>query len=91
MQPRDVPAIARSLEASELAPVFLGVDDPSGPRNLLGLATRQGDKTVRVAHRLQVLAQVRNVVTHRAPADSATLRELRRASYGAFEELTALV
>ena len=41
-------------------------------------------------YRLQVLAQVRNAVTHRTVAGSATLGEFRKTYYAAFEELTAL-
>jgi hypothetical protein len=37
-----------------------------------------------------VLAQVRNVVTHRSVADAATLAEFRRAYYAAFEDLVGM-
>jgi hypothetical protein len=37
-----------------------------------------------------VLAQVRNIVTHRSVAGAATLTEFRRVYYAAFEELTTL-
>jgi HEAT repeat protein len=68
--------------------LFLGVDHPSGPKNVLEIACRDADRSVRLLHKLQVLAQVRNTVTHRSTADGATLTEFRRAYYQAFEELT---
>jgi hypothetical protein len=70
--------------------LFLAVDHPSGPKNLLKLACRDPDRAVRLAHRLNVLAQVRNVVTHRSVAEAATLVEFRRAYYAAFEELVGM-
>jgi hypothetical protein len=48
------------------------------------------DRAVRLAHRLQVLAQVRNAVTHRSIAGAATLEEFRRTYYATFEELTTM-
>jgi hypothetical protein len=87
---------ARSLESpmsvTEWSRImlFLAVDHPAGPKNLLRLGCRDADRAVRLAHRLHVLAQVRNAVTHRQVAEEATLAEFRRAYYAAFEELTGV-
>jgi hypothetical protein len=70
--------------------LFLALDHPSGARNVLRVECREPERAVRLAHRLQVLAQVRNLVTHRSTADAATLGEFRRAYYAAFQELTTL-
>ncbi|GEM_PF-1363182 len=70
--------------------LFLGLDHPSGPKNVLGVGCREPERTARLAHRLQVLAQVRNVVTHRSAADADTLVEFRRGYYVAFEDLAAM-
>jgi hypothetical protein len=70
--------------------LFLAVDHPAGPKNLLRVTSRDADRSVRLAHRLQVLAQVRNVVTHRSVAGASTLAEFRRAYYAAFDELTGM-
>jgi len=70
--------------------LFFAVDHPSGPRNVLRVVCRDMGRAVRLAHRLQVLAQVRNVVTHRSVAGASTLSEFRAAYYAAFEELTAM-
>src|SRR5262249_2540560 len=70
--------------------LFLAVDHPSGPKNLLRVAGRDADRSVRLAHRLQVLAQVRNIVTHRSVAGASTLVEFRRVYYAAFEELASM-
>jgi hypothetical protein len=70
--------------------LFLAVDHASGPKNVLAVACRDPDRAVRLAHRLQVLAQVRNLVTHRSAADAATLAEFRRGYYIAFEDLTGM-
>lgn len=70
--------------------LFFAVDHPSGPKNVLEVASKDCDRGVRLAHRLHVLAQVRNAVTHRSVAGSATLDEFRARYYAAFEELTAL-
>jgi HEAT repeat protein len=70
--------------------VLLGVDHPSGFRNLLAVPQRAADRTVALAHRLHTLAAVRNLVTHRASASAATLTAFRRAYYAAFEELVGL-
>jgi HEAT repeat protein len=70
--------------------LFFAVDHPSGAKNVLEIASRSADKTARLAHRLQVLAQVRNAVTHRSVAGRETLVAFRKAYYSAFEELTSL-
>ncbi len=70
--------------------LFFAVDHPSGPKNLLEVKCRDADRGVRLAHKLQVLAQVRNAVTHRSVAGAATLEAFRRTYYEAFEELTAM-
>jgi hypothetical protein len=70
--------------------LFLGVDHASGPKNVLEIGCRDPDRSVRLAHKLQVLAQVRNVVTHRSTADLPTLLEFRRSYYVAFEELVKM-
>ncbi len=70
--------------------LFLAVDHPSGPKNVLKVGVTSAERAVKLAHGLQVLAQVRNVVTHRSVAGAATLSEFRGAYYRAFEELTAM-
>lgn len=70
--------------------LFFAVDHASGAKNVLKLTVRDAEKTVRLAHRLQVLAQVRNAVTHRQVAGAGTLGEFRKAYYSAFEELTGM-
>ena len=70
--------------------MFFGVDHASGPKNVLAVKATSAERAVRLAHGLQVLAQVRNVVTHRSVAGAATLAAFRTAYYGAFEELTAM-
>lgn len=70
--------------------LFLALDHPSGPKNVLGVGQKDPEKTARLSHRLQVLAQVRNAVTHRQVAGAATLAEFRKLYYQAFEDLTAL-
>ncbi len=70
--------------------LFFAVDHASGAKNVLKLTVRDAEKTVRLAHRLQVLAQVRNAVTHRQVAGAGTLGEFRKAYYAAFEELTTM-
>jgi HEAT repeat protein len=70
--------------------LFFAVDHPSGPKNVLEVQCKDVERGVRLAHRLQVLAQVRNAVTHRSVAGSATLEEFRRAYYAAFQDLTAM-
>ncbi len=70
--------------------LFLAVDHPSGPKNVLAVTCTSADRAVKLAHKLQVLAQVRNVVTHRSVAGASTLAEFRASYYSAFEELTAM-
>jgi HEAT repeat protein len=70
--------------------LFLAVDHGSGPKNVLEIACRDADRAVRLAHKLQVLAQVRNVATHRANTEVDTLAAFRAGYYAAFEELTAM-
>jgi hypothetical protein len=86
---RSVDSPASVTEWSRLM-LFFAVDHPAGPKNLLKVSSRDPERAVRLAHRLQVLAQVRNAVTHRTVAAAATVAEFRRAYYAAFEELTAL-
>lgn len=72
--------------------LFLGVDHPTGAKNVLSIGGSRAkpEGTVRLLHRLQVLAQVRNAATHRLTTDAVTLKEFRRSYYAAFEELTAM-
>lgn len=70
--------------------LFLALDHPSGPKNLLAVSCRDADRMVKLAHRLHVLAQVRNLVTHRSTADAATVEAFRTRYYATFEELTGL-
>ncbi len=70
--------------------LFFAVDHPAGVRNLFKVAGKNADTVVRLCHRLHTLAAVRNVVTHRAAAGSATLEAFRKAYYQAFEDLTKL-
>jgi HEAT repeat protein len=70
--------------------VLLGVDHDSGVKNFLGIPGRSADGVVKVAHRLAVLAGVRNVATHRAAPSAATVEVFRRTYYTGFEELTGL-
>lgn len=70
--------------------LFLAIDHPAGPKNVLAIACKEPERAARLAHRLQVLAQVRNAVTHRQVAGTATLGEFRRAYYATFEELTGM-
>lgn len=70
--------------------LLFAVDHPSGFKNLLKVGTKSNDKTVALAHRMHVLAAVRNLVTHRANAGAATLAAFRRGYYAAFEDLVAL-
>jgi HEAT repeat protein len=70
--------------------LFLAVDHPSGPKNVLKVSITNADRAVKLAHKLQVLAQVRNIVTHRSVAGASTLAEFRKSYYSAFEELTAM-
>jgi HEAT repeat protein len=70
--------------------LFFAVDHPSGVRNVFKVSSKSADHVVRIAHRLQTLAGVRNIVTHRAAAGAATVEAFRKAYYAAFEELTKL-
>jgi hypothetical protein len=71
--------------------VFLAVDHASGVKNLLQVKSTSADRTVRLCHRLHVLAAVRNVVTHRAAAGEQTVEAFRTLYYASFEELTKMV
>lgn len=82
-QPMSVTEWARTM-------LFFALDHPSGPKNLLAIACRDADRMARLAHKLQVLAQVRNLVTHRSTADAATVEAFRARYYAAFEELTGM-
>lgn len=70
--------------------MFLAIDHPSGPRNVLEVTCRDPDHAVRLAHRLQVLALVRNTVTHRSVAAASTLAAFRKLYYEAFEDVTRM-
>ena len=70
--------------------LFFAVDHASGPKNILAVECHDTEHGVRLAHRLHVLAQVRNAVTHRAVASASTLEEFRRSYYAAFADLTKL-
>ena len=72
--------------------VLFAVDHPSGFKNLMkvGGGKQPAEKTVSLAHRLHTLAAVRNLVTHRASAGTATLAAFRKSYYAAFEDLIAL-
>ncbi|MBZ0117076.1 MAG: HEAT repeat domain-containing protein, partial [Sandaracinaceae bacterium] len=70
--------------------LFLAVDHPSGPRNVLAIACEDPERAVELSHRLQVLAQVRNTVTHRSVASRATLESFRALYYPTFEALTEM-
>jgi hypothetical protein len=70
--------------------MFLAVDHPAGPKNVLEVNNRDADHAVRLAHRLQVIALVRNTVTHRSVAAMATLDAFRKLYYAAFEDVTKM-
>lgn len=70
--------------------MFLAVDHPSGPKNVLEVSCRDADHAVRVAHRLQVIALVRNTVTHRSVAAASTLEAFRSLYYSAFDDVTKM-
>jgi hypothetical protein len=70
--------------------LLFAIDHPAGAKNVLKVTCRDADRMAKLAHRLQVLAQVRNVVTHRSAAGAPTLNEFRRRYYAAFEELTSI-
>ena len=88
-RPRSSDSPASVTEWSRMM-LFFAVDHPAGPRNVLRVASKDTERVVRLAHRLQVVAQVRNAVTHRQVASADTLVEFRRVYYSAFEELTGL-
>ena len=60
--------------------VLLGVDHASGARNTLAIPAKNAEQIVKVAHRLCVLAAVRNVATHRTAPPAATVEAFRRAT-----------
>jgi HEAT repeat protein len=70
--------------------LFFGADQAPFAENLLQVQGRGPEAAVRLSHALQVLAQVRNTVTHRQVAAEATLRAFRSAFYAAFEEATGM-
>ena len=72
--------------------LLFAVDHPTGFKNLfkLGPASSPRDRIVALAHRLHTLAAVRNLVTHRASAGTATLGAFRASYYPTFEDLVAL-
>ena len=70
--------------------VLLGVDHESGVKNSLAIGGKSADQIVKVAHRLCVLAGVRNAATHRTAPPVATVEAFRKSYYAAFEELTGL-
>lgn len=75
--------------------VLFAVDHPSGFKNLMRVGPAGAapgptrERIVALAHRLHTLAAVRNLVTHRASAGSATLGAFRKSYYTAFEDLVA--
>jgi len=73
--------------------VLFAVDHPTGFKNLMkvGVSGKStAERTVSLAHRLHTLAAVRNLVTHRASAGTATLAAFRKSYYAAFEDLVSL-
>ncbi|MBA2542002.1 MAG: hypothetical protein H0V17_20345 [Deltaproteobacteria bacterium] len=70
--------------------VLFAVDHPTGFKNLMKVQHKAPERTIALAHRLHTLAAVRNLVTHRASAGTATLAAFRRNYYAAFEELISL-
>jgi hypothetical protein len=101
---RSVPSVLREFQERRLKSLdspasvtewsrlmlFLAIDHPTGAKNMLKVTAPDAERGVRLAHRLMVLAQVRNTVTHRSVAGASTLEEFRRVYYGAFEDLCAL-
>lgn len=81
--PRSITEWARMM-------LFLALDHPSGPQNLLEVSAKDAEHVVRVAHRLQVLSHVRNAVTHRTVAGRPVLEEFRGVYYPTFEDLTSM-
>jgi len=70
--------------------VLLGVDHESGVKNSLAIGAKSAEQIVKVAHRLCVLAGVRNAATHRTAPPVATVEAFRKSYYANFEELTGL-
>jgi len=73
--------------------VLFAVDHPTGFKNLMKVGASgksTAERTVSLAHRLHTLAAVRNLVTHRASAGTATLAAFRKSYYAAFEDLVSL-
>ncbi|MCB9598633.1 MAG: HEAT repeat domain-containing protein [Sandaracinaceae bacterium] len=81
--PRSITEWARMM-------LFLALDHPTGPKNLLGVTSSDAEHIVRVAHRLQVLAHVRNAVTHRTVAGRPVVEGFRGVYYPTFEDLTSM-
>lgn len=82
-QPLSVSEWARLL-------LFFGVDHPSGIRNLFKIPSRNIGHVIRLAHRLQSLAALRNIVAHRAAIGPSTLEAFRSLYYSSFESLVKL-
>lgn len=70
--------------------VLLGVDHASGAKNTLAIPAKSPEQVVKVAHRLCVLAAVRNACTHRTAPPPAAVEAFRRSYYLGFEELTGM-
>jgi HEAT repeat protein len=70
--------------------MFLAIDHPSGAKNVLEVACRDPEHAIRLAHRLQVIALVRNSVTHRSVAATSPLDAFRPLYYGALEDVTRM-
>jgi len=70
--------------------VFFAVDHPSGVKNLFKLPVKDAEQVVRLAHDMHTLAAVRNLVTHRSAATTATVTAFRRGYYRAFEDLAKM-
>lgn len=70
--------------------VLLGVDHASGAKNIVAINSRNAEQVVKVAHRLCVLAGVRNIATHRQAPSVQTVEAFRRAYYMGFEDVTGL-
>jgi HEAT repeat protein len=92
LQDRRPRSLGSPLSVTEWARMmlFLALDHPSGPKNVLAISNQDPDRAARVAHRLQILAQVRNAVTHRSVASRATLEGFRSLYYPTFEEVTSM-
>jgi len=80
----------RFSDAGALVLGGIAVDHPSGVKNLFKLPQKNGEIIVRLAHRMHALAAVRNLVTHRSAATSATVDAFRKHYYGAFEDLALM-